>query len=289
MAISSLLANITATAANSFYNAGDLIMTFQMAGNTNTVYANLGSATDYRRASSEFGTMTYVSNITNLNSTLTDAFGAGWASNASIYTALAAVRSISNTSNTVTNGDASRTLYVSSSRSDVGSVGYANSSTPTVGTNTDMTAAASAISAQNSILGSAYTVAQTVSITDISLIDDKQPIQSFTVNSSTTYYQGTAFGVFGGGIQQQGSASSFGSVGTVNDVEFALDLYRIVAVNDKLGEVNGPVLRTGEFQGTFVLDNSGAVSFVTTIPEPSALALLGIAAGSLMLRRRRGN
>ena len=284
MVASSFLASIPAMAANTFYNAGDLIMTFQMVGSTNTVYADLGAATTYRRAASEFGTLTNVSNIANLNTTLTDAFGAGWASNTNIYAGLAAVRSISNTSSAVVSGDASRTLYISASRSSIGSAGYANSSTPTVGTNTDMTSAASAISAQNNVLGTSYSVAQTVSLTDVSLIDDKQPITTF----SGANFQGTAFGVFGGGIQQQGSASSFGSVGTVDNVEFALDLYRIVAVNDKAGELNG-ALRTGEFQGTFVLDNSGSVSFMTTIPEPSAFALVGIAAGSFVLRRRRGN
>jgi hypothetical protein len=186
-------------------------------------------------------------------------------------------------SNTVINGDASRTIYVSASRFDVGTVGTANSSTPTVGSNTDMTGAAAAIKGQNDVLGSAYTVGQTVSTTDISYIDDKQLMSTF--NGSPV--QGTAFGVFAGGIQQQGSASSFGSLGGVNNVEFALDLYRIVAVNGKTNEING-TLRSGDFEGTFVISNSGNVSFVTAaVPEPSSLALVGLAAGSLVLRRRR--
>ena len=282
VAASSLMAAFTATAANSFYNSGDLILTFQKVGDTDTVYASLGSATTYRGAAVGADTAS-IYNIANLNSTLTSAFGDGWASDTNVFAGLSAVNLTSATSNTVINGDASRTIYVSASRFGVGTVGTANSSTPTVGSNTDMTGAAAAIKGQNDVLGSAYTVGQTVSTTDISYIDDKQLMSTF--NGSPV--QGTAFGVFAGGIQQQGSASSFGSLGGVNNVEFALDLYRIVAVNGKTNEING-TLRSGDFEGTFVISNSGNVSFVTAaVPEPSSLALVGLAAGSLVLRRRR--
>ena len=281
IAASSLMAAFTATAANSFYAAGDLIMTFQKVGSTNTVYADLGSATTYRGAAVG-ADVASIYDIANLNSTLTSAFGTGWASDTNVFAGLSAVNLTSGTSNTVINGDASRTLYVSASRFDVGTVGTANSSTPTVGSNTDMTGAAAAIKGQNDILD-LYSVGVTVSTTDISYIDDKQPISTF--NGSPI--QGTAFGVFAGGIQQQGSTSSFGSLGGVDNVEFALDLYRIAAVNGKTNEINGTTVRSGDFEGSFVVSNSGSVSFVTAVPEPSSLALVGLAAGSLVLRRRR--
>ena len=282
VAASSLMAAFTATAANTFYNSGDLMLTFQKVGSTNTVYADLGSATTYRGAAVGADTAS-IYNIANINDTLVAAFGAGWASDTNVFAGLSAVNLISSTSNVVTDGDASRTIYVSASRFDVGTIGAANSSTPTVGSNTDMTGAAAAIKGQNDVLGSAYSVGQTVSTTDISYIDDKQLMSTF--NGSPI--QGTAFGVFAGGIQQQGSASSFGSLGGVDNVEFALDLYRIVAVNGKTNEINGTTVRSGDFEGSFVINNSGSVSFVTAVPEPSSLALVGLAAGSLVLRRRR--
>ena len=239
---------------------GDLMLTFQKVGSTKTVYADLGSASSFRGTANKL-------NIADLSAVLAEAFGADWAIDPNVFSSVSGVYSSSGTSNTVVNGDASRTLYVSANRNDVGSAGIANSGAPTVGSNTDMTGAASQILAQNAILGSNYDVLQTVSDTSISLIDDKQPITVFGGSN----IQGTAFGVFGGGISQAGNASSFGTLGVAGSVEFALDLYRIVAVNGKINEVNG-TLRSGDFQGTVTVDNSGIVSFIAAVVAPAVTA-----------------
>ncbi len=245
------------------YAAGDLVLTFQKVGSTNTVYADLGSASSFRGAIAGTFAADQI-NFLDLNATLTSAFGADWASDPNVFSSVSAVYASSGTSSVVVNGDASRTLYVSSTRNDIGTAGQANSGTPTVGSNTDMTGAASQILAQNAILSSNYSsFGQTVSDTSISLIDDKQPITVFGGSN----IQGTAFGVFGGGIQQQGSASSFGTLGAASGVEFALDLYRIVAVNGKTNEING-TLRSGDFQGTVTVNSSGQVSFLGGITAP---------------------
>lgn len=284
MASSSLLAALSATAANSFYAAGDLMLTFQKVGSTKTVYADLGNAaTLYRGAAAGPDGASNI-NFMDLNSTLTSAFGAGWASDPNIYAGLAGVFS-NNFSATpsapVTLGDPGRTLYVSAPRTNVGTVGAAASATPSVGSNTDMTNAANDILAQNNVLGTYTDVAQTVSLTDVSQIDDRQPITIVSGNN----LQGTAFRAFGGGIQQAGSETSFGTFGDAGETEFALDLYRILARND-LGSQVGGDLRTGTFEGTITVGTNGMVSF-QAVPEPSALVLSGLAAGALILRRRR--
>jgi len=108
-----------------------------------------------------------------------------------------------------------------------------------------------------------------------SFIDDRNP---FLVTPTS---QGTAFSNFAGGVQQSqassGKPASIGTFGPVADVEFALDLYRIVSVTGKTGQLSGDVAGTGSYEGTLTLDNAGNVSFVT-VPEPSTYAMIGLGA-----------
>lgn len=281
MACSSLLAAFPVNAANSFYAPGDLVLYFQKEGATNTVYANLGNAANLYRGSAA-GAADGVNNINflNLNTTLTGAFGSGWASDSSVYAGLAGVFSTNVTNNILTDRDPSRTLYISRSRDDVGTVGLANSNTWDLVTagNTTMSAGATGITGQNTAFETNYDAQVAISPTSVSTIDDQNP---FLVPGQ----QGNAFSAFEGGVQQRGTGSSFGSFGDAGEVEFALDLYRILAKNNISGQVGGD-LRVGSYEGTITVGNTGLVSFVA-IPEPSALALTGLAAGALVLRRRR--
>jgi hypothetical protein len=77
----------------------------------------------------------------------------------------------------------------------------------------------------------------------------------------STGIQGTAFNIFGGGVQQVGSASSFGTFGAAGSVEFALDLYRILAKTGITNQVAGS-LRSGSYEGTVTINSSGKVSFI---------------------------
>ena len=255
---------------NTFYAAGDLLLTFQQVGGGNTVYADLGNAATVFRGSAAGPGAPNKINFADLSATLTSAFGAGWATDTSIYASLAGVYSTSSTSSTLVNGDPPRTLYVSAPRTDVGTVGQANSVAWVVASNTLMTTAASGIQSQNNIfgdtnyasvnggLGYGYNAQFIVSPTSISLIDDQQPITVFQGSN----YQGLAFGTFDGGIQQQGITGSFGTFGPAGTVKFALDLYRILGKNTVSGQVAGD-LRSGSYEGTVTVNSSGQVSFVS--------------------------
>ena len=282
MAFSSLLAAFTANAANSFYAPGDLVLFFQKEGSTNTVYANLGNAaTLYRGTAAGSADGTNSIAFLNLNSTLTSAFGAGWASDTGLYSGLAANWGTSTTSTLLQDGDPHRTLYVSASRNSVGTVGSANSTgwDFTIAGNGAMTSGASGISQQNNVFENSYDAQTTISLTGTSGIDDQNPFLAPGL-------QGNAFNnSFGGGVQQQGQAGAFGTFGEAGQVEFALDLYRMLARNNVAGQVGGEN-RVGSYEGTVTIGTNGDISFIA-VPEPSSLALAGLAAGSLVLRRRR--
>lgn len=292
VAVPTILAALPAGAANTFYAPGDLVLFFQKEGSTNTIYANLGNAANlYRGTDSGIGGNDYTvhkTDILNLNTTLTSAFGAGWASDSSIYAGVAGVFSNS-TGSTLTNGDPGRTLYVSSSR---GSISTATIGAPdstawdmTLAGNTAMTSAANGIIQQNNAFENNYDSTVTVSLNDISQIDNQNPISGGI--------QGNAFNnTFAGGVQQPGTSGNLGFVDGVGNVEFALDLYRILGRGTGGTATTAPIsgqvegaLRQGSFEGTVVIGSNGSVSFL--VPEPSSALLSGLAAGALILRRRR--
>jgi hypothetical protein len=278
-ALPSILTAIPAAAANSFYAAGDLVLFFQQAGGTNTVYANLGNAANLYRGTAAGATdgANHV-NFLNLSTTLSTAFGASWGSDPSLYAGMAGVYSTNNTNSIIVDGDPARTLYVSAARQSVGTVGEASSSGYSVNTNSGMTSGATGIVQQNNAFAALYDNAVVISPTSESAIDDMNPFSSPGI-------QGTAMNIFAGGIQQQGSASTFGYFDEAGDTEFALDLYRILGKNGITDQVEGD-LRSGSYEGTITIGTNGMVSFLA-IPEPSSLAIAGCAAGSLLLRRRR--
>jgi hypothetical protein len=271
--------------ANSFYEIGDLVLYFQKPGNNNTVYVSLGNAAINFRGDAAGPTANRQSlNIINLNQTLTDAFGGGWASDTGIYAGAAAAHS-SSTGIQIQNGDQSRTLYVSRGRDAVGVVGESGS------TPWDLTSVANNTAGATSIIGMGNTfevngtLQQQILTVDISTIDTTNPFSSPGI-------QGTAFGTFVGGVQQRGSASTIGNFGFGGDVyaenvEFALDINRITPRldADTTGEVAG-VRFIGSYEGTLTVSRNGDVSFIT-IPEPSSAILAGIASLALVFRRRR--
>jgi PEP-CTERM motif len=279
----SLLAVHSANAANSFYTAGDLVLYFQKPGDVDTIYANLGNTAGFRGANAGSTDGTNQLNILDLGTTLEAAFGVDWAIDPTVFAGLAGVWGTSGTNSTLQNGDPHRTLYVSSPRNGVGETGTANSSgwDLTIAGNSAITSGAQGIFTQNNAFEVNYDSLVTVSLTSVSTIDNQNPFFAGT-NQSPAFN-----GAFDGGVQQQGSATSFASFpyGGSGTVEFALDLYRILGRNDVTNQVAGDV-RVGSYEGTVTVGTNGMVSFIA-VPEPSSLALVGLAAGSLVLRRRR--
>ena len=275
-----VLSTSSAEAANPNFALGDLTLYFQQFGGSNTVMVDLGAASSFRNLGSN------LINITNIGSALsngTTGFGSSWYDLSSLYMGAAGVRS-SSIATSVVNGDSNRTIYVSRARTTLGTEAIANSTGFTGISNTSMTNGSSAIittSGRLDTLASGTVISEGIST---SAIDDNNPF----VNATT---QGTAFGVFPGGVQTAFASGNLGSFGGVSNVEAALDIYRIVAVNNQSGEVNG-TLRAGDFQGTLVVDTSGNVSFIdaapTPVPEPTtATALIGLAGAAVSIRRRR--
>jgi hypothetical protein len=283
VATSSLLAVVPAGAANSFYAPGDLVLFFQKEGSTNTVYASLGNTANLYRGTATGtggqGSLTKT-NILDLNTTLESAFGPNWESDTSIYAGLAGVWGTSNTSALLQNQDPHRTLYVSASRNSVGTVGQSSSSpwNLTTAGQTALTNGATGIFSQNNQFENNFDAQQTVALTSLSGIDEANPFLAPGV-------QGAAMGgLFGGGIQQVGTAGTRGTYDGVGEVEFSLDLYRILSRTSVAGQMGG-TLAQGTFEGNIVVGSNGQVSYL--VPEPSSLALTGLAAGILAFRRRR--
>jgi hypothetical protein len=263
------LAGGLAHAQNANYAPGDLVLYFQKEGGANTVYASLGNAaTKYRGASVGPGAANSV-NFLNIGDALVAAFGTDWASDTSIYAGLAGVWGTSNTNAVaLQDGDPHRTIYASRARTTVGTTGQAGSSAWDLSTagNSAMTAGSSAIVTQNNRLETAYTTAVAVSPVGDSQIDEQNPFTAPGV-------QGPAFSLFGGGVQQVGSAGSFGSLGAAGSVEFALDLYRIQSISTAPGQVGFGVTalnRVGSYEGTVTINSSGMVSFISQGAASSA-------------------
>ena len=126
MTVSALGAGI-ASAANSFYAPGDLVLFVQQQGGSNTIYANLGSTATFRGTAAGSADGTSSLNILDLSSTLTSAYGAGWASDPTIFVGLAGVWGTSETNAALQAGDPHQTLYVSQSRTDLGDIYLQNS------------------------------------------------------------------------------------------------------------------------------------------------------------------
>lgn len=275
------LAATPVQAANTFYDPGDLILFFQKPGSNNTVYVSLGNAANNYRGLVAGTTGDYAlhkTDILNINSTLTSAFGPGWASDAGIYAGVVAARS-SSTGTQVFGGDQTRTVYASKAREGVGTVGVANSQAWDFTLASANTAAATNIVALGSNLENNTDEPSDIVTVDISTIDNQNPFVAPGI-------QDTAFNAFQGGVQQAGGAGTFGTFDGVGDVEFALDIYRITprANEDTAGEVAG-VPKVGSFEGTLVVGSNGSVSYL--VPEPSSVALTGLAGLALALRRRR--
>jgi hypothetical protein len=246
-------------AQNAFHEPGDLILFFQKPGNTNSIFVSLGSAANLYRGSASGPTADRQAlDVININTQLTTAFGAGWASDPDVYAGLIGCRD-SSTGTQVFDGDQTRTLYASRSRAETGTAGEANSTAWDFTLSGASTAGATNAFAFGNIFETNHTTKAAVSPVSVSKVDIYNPFLDVTLG-----IQSTAFNAFPGGVQQRGSATAFTAFGPVSNPEFLLDLYRIAPRNDAdtEGEVSG-VRRIGTYEGTVAISSTGSVSFVT--------------------------
>jgi hypothetical protein len=279
------LCGITVTptmAQNPNYAPGDVVLFFQQFGGSNTVMLNVGAGITYRDATSN---ILNIANIGSLLSNGTTGFGSSWYDTSSLWWGAAGVRSNSTSTTSQTDGDPGRTLYVSRNRTALGTEGSAGSTPWEVDSNGSMTTGANGIIAMANRMETTSVTTTLVEGTAASNIDDQN---LFNILGSPT----VSFGVLpSGGVQGNFGAGSFGTFGGVA-AEGALDLYRILATSAPTGTVIDPgnVNRTGNYQGTFVIEQDGDVSFIVApIPEPTTMGAtlaLGLVAAGMRRRRR---
>lgn len=253
-------------AQNANYEVGDLVLFFQKPGSENTVYVGLGNAATLYRGSAVGPTADRQAlNIVNIASSLESAFGADWEQDPEIFAGLAASWSSSPNIAEQLNGDPHRTLYASQARQPLGAPGT-NSSEPWDFTLSGFAQPSSSIFAMNNKLETDFTTRVGISPVSSSTIDDNNLIQTSPTGG---FLQPSSFGAFPGGVQQQGTEATLGAFGPARQVEFALDLYRILPRITAEGQVTGP-LQTGSYEGTVVVSTAGNVSFITQpyVPAP---------------------
>ncbi len=285
----------SASAQNTAVSATDLLVTFQNPGGTQgataIVTAVAGTTTTTARAANFRDAVPgSFTNLTNIGTGLTNAFGGSWFDQTTLYMAGFDNIGTSDTATAVTFLDPQRTLYYSRVRTDVGTVGLPNS-TPFDNSNTSFFSAAAVgmngpktqfeqlpgTTANNTPLYQTTTA--------VSSLDEALPFGQPGV-------QQPAFGVIAGGIQGNFGAGSFGVFGAAGTVELALDLYRIqpATFGDGTPITTGfPPGGVSQFLGTLTLDSTGQLAFTAAIPEPSVGLLLGTAAVTFFgaVRRRK--
>jgi hypothetical protein len=264
-------------ADNANYVAGDLILFFQnpggSQGSTQELYVNLGNtATVFRQ---DYVDQANSLGLTNIAGLLSSTYGNNWANEVTLFGGLGGVWGTSNLSSALQNGDPHRTIYTSSARNSTGAVGSANTTAYSIGTDTNMSGIANSISAVGSAFdnGSGQAIALTTTV-----VATQNP--SAGPNSWNNNIPGTT-------VQQQGSGSSFGTFGSVSNVEFMWDLYRIEGKSGVAGSFDdGLAVRNGLYLGTVTLNSAGDVSF-QTVPEPSSALLCGLGLAVVLYSVRR--
>ena len=265
LTIFTALMAVPLTANGGTYTAGDLVLFFFQENGSQTIYVNLGPAHTYRGNAAGPKDAPKNLNILNIKSALDQAYGTNWATKDNVYAGLAAVRSAStSTTAAAVNGDPSRTIYTSVANNLVDEPGGR-----VVPGNTDMTTIANTTISMNTKFLGSNDILQ-AGVAD-SFIDEQNPFFASGILD-------TAFGSLAGGVAQVGTATSLGSFGDVSNVEFALDLHRILATNGGAGTItagldsegNAIPLRTSTYEGTITINSNGVVGFSVIPPAPPA-------------------
>ncbi|WP_170157140.1 PEP-CTERM sorting domain-containing protein [Roseimicrobium gellanilyticum] len=247
------------------YNQGDLLLGFRKAGVGQDVVINIGQASLYRDATSDFSV-----NVGNLGTLLSDTFGASWADDSSLQWAV-----FGNPTNngTTFNGDTSNTTYISREQTttDTQSAAYSVNSVNRSVAAGRMQTLQSQFMLQNAATGNSNATVWDNTIQSGANVD-------WTDTMEGTGTSSLVFQVFQP-VQVQGLSPS-----GIDYPGNALDLYRLLAGSSGTTNVT--------YEGTFRIDDTGAVTFGITpgigvVPEPSRALLLAFGLALPLLRRRR--
>lgn len=262
----------TASAAlDTTYNASDLILGFRMGGTNQgsdtTIMVNLGAASLYRDATSN------LINIANIGALLSPVYGASWYDSTSLFMGIVGANNgifSDNTGSVAVGQDPNSTIYISTRRSNpagnpVQPNGLDGSVQPSAGLIVS--------------LGNVFAANDPNS-------DGIVSISSSTTNGWNTITTGsTGFDLDGLiNIERAFGAGSFTFGGET--VENILDLYRVPEfVGGNAPGTDG----VGTFLGTFTIDSTGNISFlsVNAVPEPSSAALMVMGLAAVAALRRR--
>ncbi|MCW1884956.1 PEP-CTERM sorting domain-containing protein [Luteolibacter flavescens] len=252
----------SAMAAWTFPN-GNLLLGFQASGgqgSTTNVFFDLGSATAFRDNPNQ-------GLLGNIGADLAAAYGANWYSRTDLHFGVVGNLNFAPNSGlgsaAAVDGDPSRTFYVSAPTIDIGS-----GALQTGQTGNSLGVAGNYFAGQEAMVRTLTATANgTVSITQ-----GANPTE--WANGWTTWNTvgGSSYSTLAG-IQD-----TFGQSGSVN----YLDIQRIISTNT--GANPAGTVGTGAWVGTIGIGNDGSLY---AIPEPSAMALAGLAGIAAAFRRRR--
>ena len=282
VALGAVVLSTSAKAAT--YNAGDLILGFRVTGGQGSgkdLLVNLGAATSLRDNGQN-------SNITNIGTDISDLFGSTWYNRTDLSFGAVACYTNLNTPDDgadVVNGDPGQTIYLTRNRTAHGTPGTASST----GTGTYNEGSMGTISGQILTLNATTYANGTASSNNSAVV-----IKSNTGTQSYTFFTtpSSDFGAITGGVEQTFAAGAWttGSFASVTNVEGALDLYRVLQDPADASPTGSD--HKGDFLTTLLIDQSGNISAVNAVPEPSTYAMLGlVAVGGVVfaVRRRKLN
>jgi len=246
------------------FNNGDLLLGVQATGGTGSnknVFFNLGSGTGFRDDANQ-------GVLGNIATDLVAAFGANWYERTDLHFGVIGNLSSAPTTGlgaaSPVNGDPSRTFYASRPTLEIGdSVAWTGFNSSMLGT------AGGALNGQETMVRTL-----TASGTGAATLDQNTSPTEW--NNGWTAWNptpGTAYSIFGGGIQ-----NSFGQGGDA----VLVDVQRILATTTGADPSGTPFV--GSYETTIGIGSDGTIF---AVPEPSSAVLAGLAGLAFVARRRR--
>jgi hypothetical protein len=280
-------------AVDGTWDANDVILGFRAASGTtgqgSTLLVNLGSAASYRDTTANINSIANLGSIIDSVYGTTAGSGSAWYERTDLWAGF-----ISATNGTPSDNsggvaiasqttDYNSTIYVSTRRTNTGTVGSALSTRPGNSIPLDPQPAGGLIEVLRANTASKDGVTGDSNATaGIALIASGQTSSwnSYVSGSSSTDFSlYNIESAFTSGVR-------FASFGDVSNVEQAWDFYRVAKYAESDADSG-----KGIFQGTFTLDQNGGVDFIATsaaVPEPSTYMMSGLALaiGAYLFRRK---